>query len=124
MNNTDFIDMIPGAMGQVSYRMKKNLTPEQYQKALSEFTKRRFSDYINRLSTGSLNGNIDPMNSFSLARNDAHKDIELLITSDIKTQWVQIGQDESIECIIKLENQEDFICWENPYFISMIKNKV
>ena len=121
MNDINFIDLVPNSMGQISYRKKKSLTEEQRQKALTEFTKRRFSDYINRLSVGAVNGNIDPMDSFSKARGEAHDDIELLLSSEIKVIWVQVGQRESQDLILSIEKDEDFLGWENPHFISLFK---
>ena len=121
MNDINFLDLIPNSMGQVSYRKKKYMSEEQKQKALSEFTKRRFSDYINRLSMNSI-GQVEPMNTFSKARSEAHEDIESFLGSEVVTVWIQVGQKESIDNISNIEKNEDFLGWENPHFIDVFKS--
>jgi len=117
-----FYNLEKDSIGKVSYIFKKKI--EVSDKKKESLHLQNSSAYIEKLirDLTFTPGTIVPANIYEISRKDTNKLIDQDYTFSDEI-WVQIGQKESYEDILKIEASEDFVNWSDPYFIEEIKQK-
>lgn len=126
-NTEDFYALVPGAIGILLYNGKTTKpTEEQLSNIQNEISSSMFSSYLaNYQFTKGGSQDMDPQTAFIKARQRAAEEAETLAC--LPTQmafYVEIGQVESINKMIELENSEHFINWIDINLVNIIKQTI
>jgi hypothetical protein len=66
--------------------------------------------------------NVKSLNAYEVSRKDTTKMIDGYKKSvEVGEVYLQIGQKQSYDYILEIENDPEFIAWSEPYFISLVK---
>jgi hypothetical protein len=125
MNTEDFYALIPEAIGQIEY-IAKTAAPSEtaIQNIAGQISSQNFGSYLANyaLTRGSGNVPLDPADAFAKFRRDAMKDAEELVCAPKQfSMYVQIGQQESIEKISRVESSPNFVRWVDERLVALIR---
>jgi len=127
MFDPNFYDLTPGSIGKLFYKknMMLGMTEEQKQAYVSNAANQRMRMFMMNMTYGMIgNGPTDPQEAFNKARQDSWGDIEDgRVGLEVKDIFVQVGQKESLDLIIKIETAEDFCGWHDPEFVNQLKQQ-
>ncbi len=124
MINEDFLALVPGAIGQVTYR--KKVTHEIPKKAKDDFIDRFVNSKMNAMMIKVRHNPgedpADPMAEFMKAREIARAELEEgRVGTRTEAVNLQIGQAESYQLVAQIESDPDFVDWNFPELIKMFK---
>lgn len=125
MNNEDFYALTPGSIGLIYYIAKtEKPTDDKVQAIANDISSSRFSSYLSTYALTQGQGNtMDPATAFARFRQEASKEAENLVGAPKRfSMYVQVGQQESLDQIIKKEASPDFVKWEDDRLVNLIKS--
>ena len=120
-----FYELVPGAIGTIHYAkdISKKIPEDQRQAFVSRQAGERMRAFLMNATYG-MNGNsqMSPEDAYIKARKDSWSELEEgPVCRDVVEQQVQVGQKESYDKILKIEQGEDFIEWMNPLLVMALK---
>lgn len=126
MINEDFLALVPGTMGEVTYRKKvENKIPQKAKEEfIDKFVNARLNAMVMKYQYGMDGGEeADPQAEFLKSREMARQELEKGQVGGTKTEslYLQINQKESYDAVIKAEQDPDFVGWNFPAFIEEFK---
>jgi hypothetical protein len=122
MNSEDFYGMVPGSIGTVKYVAKIGVSENNLADMQNKISSQMFSSYLSNYQFLTGNDKLDPQAAFIKARQEARQHAEDSIGTRVFSLHVQIGQDESLEKIRKIEQMDGFVRWEDDTLINAIKS--
>lgn len=122
MQDPGFYNLVSGSIGKVYYQytMEKTIAQETEEKIQNK----NASAYVNKLIHDlTFNPqNVKSLNAYEVSRKDTTKMIDGYKKSvEVGEVYLQIGQKQSYDSILEIENDPEFIAWSEPYFISLVK---
>lgn len=124
MNGEDFYMLEPGAIGTINYIARTTKpTEDQMSGMANQLSSQMFSNY---LATYALTQNdpntLDPAAAFAKYRQQAREEAEAHAGNPTQmSMYVQIGQKESLDLILKTERSENFVKWADERLVALIK---
>lgn len=118
-----FYELIPGTIGTVHYMFdaSRRMSGEEKQKIVDQMSNARMRAYLNNVTYGLGGQNqMSPEDAFAKSRKDSWAEIEEK-WNETKEIHVQVGQIESYNTILKIENTDGFKGWMNPLLIQSLK---
>lgn len=124
MNGEDFYMLEPGAIGTINYIARtQKPTEEQLNNMAGEMSSQMFSSYLANYALTQGQGNtMDPATAFSKFRQQAKQDAEALVGNPTEqSMYIQIGQQESLDQMTKVEQSENFVRWVDARLVALIR---
>ena len=125
MNSDSFYAMTPGTIGYISYLRKRTLSEDTLQNATNNISSGLFGAYLSDYSiVGAYGGKqMDPAEAFAAFRNKAREFTEENASIRVEIP-VQVGQDESIRMIKKIQSAENFMRWEDENIVRLLLSTI
>jgi hypothetical protein len=127
INSEDFYGLIPGTIGVLKYSGRTTAPSEELISEIQQdMASSMFSAYLSNYAMLQGGGqDVDPQTAFENARKKAKEEAERIATTPVTQEFhVQIGQEESIQKMIELEQSEAFIGWSDPNMANLIKTTI
>ena len=127
INTEEFYGLVPGAIGVIKYTGRTTKpTEELVANIQQDMASSMFSAYLSNYALLKGGGqDVDPQTAFENARKKALEEAERLASTPIVQEiHVQIGQEESIRKMIELEQSEQFVEWQDPNIVNLIKSTI
>ena len=114
-----FYDLREGTIGTVQYKLQQSpsMTQAQKEELVSKMSNESMRAFMMQFTLGQ--SDISPEEAFMKSRKDAWSQIEEAFI--IKDLHVQVGQKESYDEILRIEEQEGFVGWMNPLLVDSLK---